>query len=1321
MSEARRWSLLLAVAAFVFAMSVGPLHAQAATPTPTKAVSISATGTSSPTPTNVVSIAGSSTPTPTAAATSTPTPTANPTPSAGPTSTAVPTLAASPTPTASAVAMAIDTPTPSPSTTPTAAATASPTETAAPSPTATPTETAAPSPTATPTQPLAPTATPTIAAPPTETATPAATWTASATVMTAAATSTPTAIEMPTATPAAPESATPTPTPMPVVTETPTVQPTAIGMPADGGTAMPTSAPGDSGAMTATATPAAVGETSTATATPAGSETPAATATPAASEMPTATATAAASEGPTVTATPAASETPTVTATPAAGETATATATAAASEGPTVTATPVGSETPTATATPVAGETATLTRTPTLTSTPTPSESPTPTPTPTPSQTSTPTPTPTPSESPTPTPTPTATPTPTWTPTPSPTPTPTATSTATTTPITAAVSFDRRLDGPRVGMHKAPPDEAITVTVSVSISHALSETVLADSFPSDWMPLEWGDGELTSDGERTRIAWRLGDLLGSTMVSMTYVLQSPSLTKPPTTYVFTSTLETPTLRWESEPWQVRVSDPPAGALVAPTGIHYLHDADTTAGSATYNTMDTTSPIGTLANMTATITARDSDFTFVDANLIEKWVTSNVVPSGKQWTLGTSWTFRIYVKPNNGSYKLFFRAKVYKISTAGTPTLLSTVSNATEYRNLSTTAYTQIQWTGSPSGSLMPGERIGVDFVVYTVDNPSNLWVLLGFDKSSSPNVASYVNMNVTESAGPGVAQVSHFRIGNDTPLGSMTWKADTDMNAGPIQNGQKFRVRFQVYNDGGSAYSWRPRIERATSVGGPWTALPTSGTGNPPFFVADTTEFSNGDAIVTASLGLRSDTWQNGVAYDVENPPPSAWSLNLGSYTEVEFSVQQTAGAAAAEQYYFRLTNNGTALTSYAVYAAVFTFSNEGPGSTPSAATPTPQSPAHNNFVPYNADTSACAYCHRAHTAQGREALRKAWPEEQLCFTCHDGTSAPNDIRSEFAKPYRMPIAQTTFIHRTGEPRTGSTFSGANRHVECEDCHNPHQAGKNTHTLGTPYVAGPQQGVWGVAANFWSWWTVPTMTVVMTPTFQYEVCFKCHSSWAFGSSPPTNPSGGFPATDQALEFNPYNSSYHPVAAVGKNPFMRGATSYAESLLNGLTPSSNIVCSDCHGSNSDASPAGPHGSTNPWILRLPWTRSAGTTSQPDYLCSKCHNYLYYTKAGNRGSPAGTGFTDGSKNFHVAMVGSTNAITGQPITCMDCHIAIPHGWRRRRLIGLTGDGSPYINRPYQGGLWTIDTWSNSGSWSYSSCQTAMDGGGGYAKCK
>ena len=49
------------------------------------------------------------------------------------------------------------------------------------------------------------------------------------------------------------------------------------------------------------------------------------------------------------------------------------------------------------------------------------------------------------------------------------------------------------------------------------------------------------------------------------------------------------------------------------------------------------------------------------------------------------------------------------------------------------------------------------------------------------------------------------------------------------------------------------------------------------------------------------------------------------------------------------------------------------------------------------------------------------------------------------------------------------------------RHVECEDCHNPHASQAGTHTAGEATAGPAVNGSWGVTASPWpSNWTTPS-------------------------------------------------------------------------------------------------------------------------------------------------------------------------------------------------------------------------------------------------
>ncbi len=253
--------------------------------------------------------------------------------------------------------------------------------------------------------------------------------------------------------------------------------------------------------------------------------------------------------------------------------------------------------------------------------------------------------------------------------------------------------------------------------------------------------------------------------------------------------------------------------------------------------------------------------------------------------------------------------------------------------------------------------------------------------------------------------------------------------------------------------------------------------------------------------------------------------------------------------------------------------------------------------PAHNNHQPYSSTTDACSGCHRTHRGSGAK-LRRIWPEEQLCFACHDGTGASTDIYSQFQLPYRHPLDNQRGIHQY-EERTADQFTGAHRHVECEDCHNPHTAATSGHQQGSNYISGILQGVWGIALMNGAGGTTPQYSIADPATYEYEICMKCHSSWS-------SPGSG---TDVSVEFNPNNYSHHAVQAPGRNQPGDLNPAFQLTFVPPWGPQSTLYCSDCHGGPG---PAGPHGSDRRWILR---SNETGQGSA-EVFCYNCHRREVY---------------------------------------------------------------------------------------------------------
>lgn len=233
---------------------------------------------------------------------------------------------------------------------------------------------------------------------------------------------------------------------------------------------------------------------------------------------------------------------------------------------------------------------------------------------------------------------------------------------------------------------------------------------------------------------------------------------------------------------------------------------------------------------------------------------------------------------------------------------------------------------------------------------------------------------------------------------------------------------------------------------------------------------------------------------------------------------------------------------------------------------------------------------NACQNCHKPHSAGSGERILKSNVEEDNCLACHNGHVANENVMAEFNKSSYHPIDNRTGTH---DPNESAVISA--RHVECVDCHNPHAAKAS----GTP--AGPLTGVRGVNRN---------NSEVNPIAYEYELCFRCHGDSTGKPAAPT--SRVFTNTNVRQEFNTSSASYHPVVGVGRN-------SNVPSLINSLSTSSIIKCTDCHSNDNGPAaggngPKGPHGSNNPHLLERQYLTQDPTSESPSAyaMCYKCHN-------------------------------------------------------------------------------------------------------------
>ncbi len=238
--------------------------------------------------------------------------------------------------------------------------------------------------------------------------------------------------------------------------------------------------------------------------------------------------------------------------------------------------------------------------------------------------------------------------------------------------------------------------------------------------------------------------------------------------------------------------------------------------------------------------------------------------------------------------------------------------------------------------------------------------------------------------------------------------------------------------------------------------------------------------------------------------------------------------------------------------------------------------------------------SNGCENCHNPHTAGGREWLLNYNAEEDNCYPCHNGNVASKNIRKEFEKPYRHPIGISRGIHKPNEDPLWTS-----RHVECDDCHNPHVS--NSMPADPPRAPGSLAELSGVTS---------AGSPIRPLQFEYELCYRCHADNA-GTKAPTVVRWVFEKNLRQL-FKPSNASYHPIEAPGKNPNV-------PSLLVPYTTSSLLYCTSCHNNDSGTraggnGPNGPHGSTwRPLLEKQVATMDLTMESPQVYaLCYKCHN-------------------------------------------------------------------------------------------------------------
>jgi hypothetical protein len=121
---------------------------------------------------------------------------------------------------------------------------------------------------------------------------------------------------------------------------------------------------------------------------------------------------------------------------------------------------------------------------------------------------------------------------------------------------TITVTFDRRLDCDRCGQHKAPPLTDINMTITATVSNPITNGILIDYYPVDWLLINKNDGNTSNfNSSYNKIEWNVGNVNNN--IEKWYLIKSPERTLPPTKYYFFSEFGSK----QSDLWFVIVSDP----------------------------------------------------------------------------------------------------------------------------------------------------------------------------------------------------------------------------------------------------------------------------------------------------------------------------------------------------------------------------------------------------------------------------------------------------------------------------------------------------------------------------------------------------------------------------------------------------------------------------------------------------------------------------------------------------------------------------------------------------------------------------------------
>ena len=593
-----------------------------------------------------------------------------------------------------------------------------------------------------------------------------------------------------------------------------------------------------------------------------------------------------------------------------------------------------------------------------------------------------------------------------------------------------------------------------------------------------------------------------------------------------------------------------------------------------------------------------------------------------------------------------------------------------------------------------------------------------------------PTVAPTPDATV-QPATPGL-HVNHYWVSTVDVEGALANAGATDEPRTDLQPYNLYLVRFQVLNSGDRDLVITPTLRYGAAGSLTLDTVPSlSPLEEIPFYVANDqgrSYLTRVTPITPADLRLATSADDTATAVDGEYigglNPGDAVTLRAHSFTEVEFGVRPTGDTDPSSSWILRLdlgaatVGNIDAEVALGAAPPIVLPPNQKAGSKQDAPVPTyklrppvagagpvtvagavtanPPSYA-SPHMSYQITDDSCAACHAAHRASGQMLLQGTYnPTSGLCFNCHDGTGATGNVQGQYAAVSAKPNVPATGSYYSHPATTKSAhaldnpaeFAGVlNRHSLCIDCHDPHVADATTSVQSTAgwTAGGPIAAAAGVAVTNGAANTVPTYSLVTSTTYEYQLCFKCHSSYTtLLTQDPAHPSRW--ALDKAYELNPANTSFHPVEAAGKNATAKMTANLAGTStykLWAFTTTSTIRCENCHGSSGQTKvPANAgatsdnHASTNRGILLAPYRDrllkpvGEGWLEGEFELCFMCHSNEAFLSTNSDPKTTSnfryhglhtSGIPNKGTTYAAGDIDTDGAGTGNAL-CSECHFRI-----------------------------------------------------------